>query len=383
MMMTLTPCYAEAVLDKAENQSSLLPLSGQLGQEADRHDNSVVAPTKNELAPENASCIRRDDEGRFLGWMDYKHCVFSGRTLAAANWFDDLFGDWNDKEASLFINAIAEQFFSEGGVQTTRFTVRASADLPKMKQRFRLVVFDEGNEDPASPLSKKFSEGQSAALRWLPKNFLGVQSDFDIGIKGANPPDVFARFRLRRSWPFMHDYVVRASQTFRYGSAKKKSEVSQLDVERALGESAVIRLGNVVSYEQRDASNGLYFGHGLSVSHTLTHQRSLSYGISLSGRSEPNWRREAYSAWLVWRGSFLRPWLFYELEPSQTYERINGWEPRAAIALRVEAQLGQWAQQTTTPESPDNRHDTQEAVKPLSPDTLNAAPSSNENGGVP
>lgn len=286
------------------------------------------------------SCIKRDENGRFLGWMDYQHCIYSGRTLKAATWFDDLFGDWNDDGASMLLTAVTEQLFEEGGKNALRFRVRASVDLPNASQRFRLVVFDEDSEDSDNKILHDRKGRQSIALRWIPGQIAGLQTDFDIGVRGVAPSDIFTQLRSRRSWPVLQDYSLRFGQIFRYGSNKKGSESTQLDLERAVGNDAVFRFANMVSYEQKDSANGLSFGHGISLSHVLSAHRSLSYGISSAGRSEPNWRITDYGPWILWRGMISSSWLYYEVEPRINYARQNDWVPRASVTLRLEMQFG-------------------------------------------
>lgn len=316
------------------------------------------------MIDEEPSCIRRDATGRFLGWMDYHHCVFSGRTLATASWFDDLFGDWGDDEASLLLSAISEVTFEEGGTWSPRLRLRASADLPNAKQRLRLVVSDEDDDYPARRDLRDRRSRQSAALRWMPRGLGDFRSDFDVGVRGIDPPDVYARLRLRRSWPFWQESVLRFGQTFRYGSESEGSVISQLDVERALGELLVARFGNVAGYEQAHPENGVYFSQGLSLSHALPGSRSLSYGVFLSGQTQPGLHRESYGPWLTYRSSFLRKWLFYELEPRVTYDRAHDWEAVASLVLRLEVQFGRDRREEKAPPAVEAPAGNTEAAEP-------------------
>lgn len=287
------------------------------------------------------SCIRRDEQGRFLGWMDYQHCVFSGRTTASAMWFDDLFGDWYDQQATMMVSAISEVFMEEGGDRRAQLRLRASAYLPNAKKRFRLVLTDNEDDVIVRGSGSRHSK-QSAALRWLPKNFLGFQSDFDVGVRGANPPDFFVRWRLQQQWPLWHDAIFRFGQSFRYGSDSEGSSISQLTLEQVLGGTTVARLGSMYAYKQEDQpGTGMTYGHGLSLSHTLPNCCSVSYGVTVGGQSYPSWHQTSYEPWLVYRRKFLRDWLFWEVEPRITYAKVNNWEAKASVVFRLEALFGQ------------------------------------------
>lgn len=291
------------------------------------------------------NCIKHDESGRFLGWMDQQHCVFSGRTLATARWFDDLFGDWNDDEASIFVRLITEMAVVESqGVDAT-IRLRASAALPNAKRRLRLVVTDDNDLNSSVtgrevPSQQQTPSQLSAALRWIPFPQAGFKSDFDIGVRGIDPPDIFARIRMRKEWGIAHNALFRFGQTFRYGSDSQGRSITQLDIEHAVDENSVARLSSAYNYDQKSSENAFNWGHGISLSHVLGDTRSLSYGFALNGHTAPNWRGESYGPWLVYRSGFLRSWLFYELEPRLTWSREQDWDAVASIVLRLEVQMG-------------------------------------------
>ena len=303
----------------------------------------------------DGNCVRRDDNGRFTGWMDYEHCIYSGRTLSTAHWFDDLFGDWYDNEARLMVRAITELSLREGEGVGTNFRLSASAALPNAQKRLRLVITDESDTvnttgsggvvpGQAGDLSTTTQPGTasqaSAALRWIPVQKAGVKTDFDIGVRGLNPPDLFARFRARKSWSLTRDSLARFGQTFRYGSARQGTSISQLDLERALDENSVARLSSAYEYDQTDHENGFNWEHGVSLSHVLGDTRSLGYGFAVDGHTNPNWRSQSYGPWLLFRSSFRRPWLFYEIEPRVVWDRARNWGSQASIVFRLEVQFG-------------------------------------------
>jgi hypothetical protein len=296
-------------------------------------------------SPVEASCLRRDESGRFMGWMDYQHCVFSGRTLATARWLDDLFGDWHEDEASMQLRIVSQAEVVEGEGIEPRLTVRASARLPNAKRRLRLIVTEEADDvaatDAGVPGGPREADSRlSAALRWVTLEKAGVESDFDLGVKGLDPPDFFARFRARKSWSLTRDSILRFGQTLRYGSETEERAVSQLDIERALGNRTVLRFGNLYDYAADTNSDGFLWTHGVSLSRALGANRSVSGGVAVRGHTQPDWRGESWGPWLAYRRSFLRPYLFVEVEPRYTWYREKEWGGVASAVLRVEVQLG-------------------------------------------
>ncbi|MDF2446109.1 MAG: hypothetical protein K0S46_1345 [Moraxellaceae bacterium] len=296
-------------------------------------------------SPVEASCLRRDESGRFMGWMDYQHCVFSGHTLTTARWLDDLFGDWHEDEASMQLRIVSQAEVVEGEGIEPRLTVRASARLPNAKRRLRLIVTEEADDvaatDAGVPGGPREADSRlSAALRWVTLEKAGVESDFDLGVKGLDPPDFFARIRARKSWGLTRDSILRFGQTLRYGSETEERAVSQLDIERALGRRTVLRFGNLYDYAADTNSDGFLWTHGVSLSRALGANRSVSGGVAVRGHTQPDWRGESWGPWLAYRRSFLRPYLFVEVEPRYTWYREKAWGGVVSAVLRVEMQLG-------------------------------------------
>jgi hypothetical protein len=293
-----------------------------------------------------ANCIQRDQQGRLLGWVDRQQCIFSGRTLATAVWFDDLFGDWHDREATLLLRAVTEITTLEGDGTAFRFRLRASAALPNASQRLRLIVTDDSETDEDISAQDVRSQLQStreqlsAALRWIPLERAGLQSDFDIGVRGLGPPDIFARARLRKSWNVSRDSALHFGETLRYGSESRGRAITQLDYEYAVGNSSLARFSSAYEYRQEDRERGFSWAHGVSMSHVLGGHRSLGYGFTVNGHTRPSWSDDNYGPWILYRSNWLRPWLFYELEPRLTWYEERNSESVLSLTLRIEIHLG-------------------------------------------
>ncbi|HET8731416.1 MAG TPA: hypothetical protein VFM34_09950 [Moraxellaceae bacterium] len=292
------------------------------------------------------NCVQRDDRGRFMGWMDRQQCVFSGRAIMTARWIDDFFGDWYSDEASMMARLATRTLFTQGQGLTTRVGLHASFSLPNARERLRLVVSDDEDEDPTGqqgrriPASLQDTGRMSAALRWISVKEKTLESNFDIGARGIAPIDVFARYRLRKTWSISSDAVARLTETLRYGSDSRERYTTELNLERALDDRAVLRFSSLYDYSHDFRDQGFLWNHGVSVSRALPDARSYSYGVTLSGHTDPNWRGESVGPWVAWRSRFLRPWLFYEVEPHYTYYRNLDWGGLFSVLLTVEMQFG-------------------------------------------
>lgn len=334
-----------ALLYASENEPSPAGLPQSAGSDATVTVDvppSAVADAVLEKA--GKSCIRRDESGQFMGWMDYQQCVFSGQAVDAARWFDDLFGDWSDDRAGALVRVISEVGWDEENGWSTQARVRARVDLPNASRRMRLIISDEGEgtltqEQRSSPQAlKDIRDNASVSVRWNPLDVARIDSDMDIGLRSG--PDIFARLRLRRVWTLTENSVMRAGQTFRYGTESLGVSTSQLDFQRAMSEQSVLSFNTVFQFDQTQDEDGFFWTHGLAMSHVLKDNGSLAYGISLSGHTQPNYSKESYGPWMLWRQSFLRDWLYYEVEPRLTSYRDVGWDMVPSVVLRLEMHFG-------------------------------------------
>lgn len=284
-----------------------------------------------------------------MGWVDRQQCVFSGRTIAAARWVDDLFGDWDDSDASMQLRVINELTTVEGDGAAFKLRLRAKANLPRAKRRLRLIISSDADQDGRVAGQDALSQLRpaptdiSAALRWMSRDQGFLKTDFDVGVRGLGPPDIFARFRVREDWDFWQKNIFRLGQTLRYGTESEGRSITQFDLERLVDKNSVARLSSAYEYDQTNNENGMVWSQGISLSHILTGNKSLSYGITVNGHMNPQWRSDNKGPWLVWRSSVLRDWLFYEIEPRLTWyntEQRNDWYAVTSLTLRLEIQFG-------------------------------------------
>ena len=93
------------------------------------------------------TCIERDNEGRFLGWLDNQHCFLSSRATQTAQWLDGLFGQdhsENEYQAKSRIRIVNDFSWLEGSGLSADMRIRASLKLPNAKRRFHLVISEIG-----------------------------------------------------------------------------------------------------------------------------------------------------------------------------------------------------------------------------------------------
>jgi hypothetical protein len=341
-LLAMLPCALYAIEPEPHAESF------ETASVSDERQTDVTA-SEDVTEEQDQDCIRRDEAGRFQGWMDYQHCVFSGRTATTAQWVDDLFGDWSDDRADMMAWVVGETGWDEELGWSSSARVRARVNLPNAKARLRLIIADEGgvtdstqNERSSPKELAGVQESTSIALRWIPRIRHHVRSDFDVGVRGG--PEVFARLRLRRQWGLTDNSILKLGQTFRYGTESSGVSTSRLELERAITEHSVVRFGSVYLFKENEHPDGFLWSNGVSMSHAFHDWRdaSLGYGFSVSGHTQPDHRKESYGPWLLWRQSAWRDWIYYEIEPRLTQYRALKWDMVPSVTFRLEARFGHY-----------------------------------------
>lgn len=290
------------------------------------------------------TCIQRDAQGRFLGWVDNQHCFLSTRATQTAQWLDGLFGQEHndtDDSAKSRIRIINDFSWLESSGLSANMRIRASLKLPNAKRRFHLVISDEEdtiNPERKTPVKDDESYKTSAAIRWIPNIASRVRYSFDIG---AHATDVFTRFRAQRVWRVSDESLLKFRQSLRYGVKTETKAVSELETERLLTDATVLRLAAALQYWQNEPDPvGLRWSQSNSILHRISRNRSIAYGYTVDGVQQPNWQVSNDRVFFLYRQSVWRSWLYYELEPQLVRDWTTDKDIKTLFVLRLEANLG-------------------------------------------
>ena len=114
-----------------------------------------------------------------------------------------------------------------------------------------------------------------------------------------------------------------------------------LSVERLLNDKTVFRLGNALQYWQNEPDPvGFRWSQDWSILHRLGQQKTISYGVIFEGTQNPRWQLNSDSLFVLYRQSFWRSWLYYEIEPHLSRYREQNWDVKSSIVFRLEANFG-------------------------------------------
>jgi len=261
-------------------------------------------------------------------YHDYMLDQIKGKTL----WFDNFFGDRRieeDDPPSSFVRLRAVGRFTEGYGLTFPVRLRASLELPKVNRRLRLVIFggnresDRFNESAESFDSSTKSGAEkdwtNLGLRYLIYKSLRDRFHFGGGLSLGWPLEYYGRVRYERLLHKGASNMIRFSETGFWNSLHGLGETTRLDLEKNMRCQLTGRVSLFGTYS--DEKPGLQWGAETSLFRQLSEASALALDLGIYGLTEPSTRVESYRIAGRYRRNFLRPWLFFEVEPEVVFPR--------------------------------------------------------------
>lgn len=219
----------------------------------------------------------------------------------------------------------------EGGHVKYRTTVHGTMILPKISKRLRLVISGESEADPVTTTLPE-DPGQPGFDRTLQNTRLvntelrytmiqkpAVNLFVGAGVRVKIPFESFVRTRFQFNFRLGEDTLARFGETLFWKSTDGLGETTEIALDRQLGRTTILRWANAGTVTQE--SQGLEWGTELSLLKELSPRSGITLSGGLSGVTDPTTRVETYRILARYRRNFLRPWLFYELEPEISWPR--------------------------------------------------------------
>jgi hypothetical protein len=213
----------------------------------------------------------------------------------------------------------------EGNRFKYRTSVRASFILPRISNRLRLVVL---GENEAEPVFNRLPEepGVPGFDRTLPNTRLVntelrygvIRKPFvdlfvGAGVRIKTPFETFVRSRFQYTLRFGDVFLIRFAETPFWKNTDGFGETTEVELARRLSPRTVLLWANAGTFTEE--SPGLEWGTDLSLLRELSPRSALTVSGGLFGHTRPSALVDTYRILARYRRNFLRPWLFYELEP--------------------------------------------------------------------
>jgi len=307
-------------------------------------DSEEVQAAREELI--ERSC--RDAQDRPQSWLDRTHSYFNRQLCEPAAWFDGFFGDpraFEEAPVGTFIRLRNSLRWDERDGWSAGVRVRASIQLPRASERLRLLVtsdddlsgdFDErsgiGEDEDQTRLGLRFIASASA------RSQLDVDGTVRVASGKLNP-------RLRGRYRYVQGLsattLARATQAVFWERDQGFGTTSRLDWEWLPDRDSLLRLTGEGTFSEE--SEGVDWRGSVVGFRQLTPKTALRAELGAFGYTDPSFEAEEYFVALRYRRQFLRPWLFYELQPEYAWpldsvggRRGSDWRFRLTLEIQFE-----------------------------------------------
>lgn len=277
-------------------------------------------------------------------------------------WFDSLFFTRRDEvetNQSYLRLIFGPEWINGEGVQL-RKAIRVRIRVPALQNRLR-ILFSDDDENDVDPSVADKAEVQNPRSRFAPVNpnarisgvdtanhtraGLGYQlvrlikTDVDVETALRSHTRGELSVRARQGLPEAYGVTSKLILTGFWLQGTGFGSTGQMNMERLFSKNAVVHFDNAVT--QIHNVNGVVFDGRLSAELKVSKRAGLSPGIGSRAETRPRWRTTQYYTSVVYRQQFFRDWLFYELEPGESWDRdANGvFPPSPFVAFRIEAQF--------------------------------------------
>ncbi|HEX2709731.1 MAG TPA: hypothetical protein VHM68_02670 [Candidatus Deferrimicrobium sp.] len=319
----------------------LLPLATGSSPAADFPAGSAPAATDNA-----ANSVARAVDN---GWVDRTHSRVERDLFDTVVWFDRFFGDDQiviTERPESYLRWKNELRWDQEEHYSFRSTVRASLSLPRLKNRWHLVISGESRgdpnaiipEDPGNPALDIGSHGRTGSTELVYDIFRTPNSILDVGagVQVKIPPDAFVRTRFQHARPITLNTLGRFTATAYWDARDGLGESNQVDLERWLAPPTLLRWSNSVTITE--ASRWWTWGTELSHLHKLSPKSAFTSAVGASGSTHPSWVATNYRILARYRRNVWRKWLFLEGEPDIHWpmKEDGSRKPVWGATLRVE-----------------------------------------------
>ena len=274
---------------------------------------------------------------------------------ALVDYFDNLFRDDTylySSEASYLILRAGVETNKEEGTQFLN-QIRLAMKLPYTQEKWQIFIGDPlgDREKDVVDDTGKVNETTGVGARYFAPEFIErLKTDVSAGIRGIDNPFVQARIEYR--YPF-RKWLIRPVQYWDYSRKRQFYEETDLYFDRRLSKREMVRLQLQRSTETDKI--GMQYAAALSYLSTLRLGTGFRTFVGLAGETKVNEGRYAdpnyddvdpqsgiyrYSLGGGWKASFLRKWLFFEIEPRVDYDMLYNWRPNFVVRYWVEFYFG-------------------------------------------
>ncbi len=260
----------------------------------------------------------------------------------AAQWVDSFFDDdrFIAEDATTKLRLGQSLFLEYSGDSENKTKINLSVKVPRTQKRLRLFVGSEDDTDktPDTLFNRvDTSEDTSAAgVQFFAKSTRKKNLSLTAGIK-IDSQELFIGPRYRRTVS-LDDWLFRFTQRLRWFTSKGWEATTRFDFEHLLGSRLFFR--QTLDGRWREEDEGYQYEIRPSLIQKLSSGKGIEYQWNTLFKTSPNHRLEGSTMLVRYRRNFMRPWLFYEINPQVAARNDEDFEPKLGITFQVEIVFG-------------------------------------------
>jgi hypothetical protein len=273
-----------------------------------------------------------------------------------ADYFDRLFHDrtyLTSDENSYVIIRVGVETNKELGPSFLN-SVKFAISLPKTQKHLQIFVGDPLAQQDQKTVNDQGQVNQDTAVgvRYFVPDSVAkyLKTSLSGGFRGITNP--YAQLRFEYPVNF-YDWLIRPIQYFDYSIKRAFYEQTELIFDRRISKKEMVRLQFQRSTEEK--LPGMAYGASLSYFSTLRHGTGFRTFVSLAGQTVLNESPDTvyryddvhmgpgvsiYSVGASWKASFLRKWLFYEIDSRVDFQMLYNWRPNYVNQFWLEVYFG-------------------------------------------
>ena len=275
----------------------------------------------------------------------------------AALWFDGLFGERNNiatarRTSGRFeISGLNSQY--EGTKARTRGNIRF--DFPNLDNRFNAFLGRDVEDDfirdrnEGLALRSQFLRLETNE-RWLAGLGYGLpgsykqRTDFRIGGKLGQEPEIFVQGRHRRNWVINDRNLWHFRETLFWTNRDGFGSTTSFDFDHVVTRTLLLRWGTVGTVSE--ATDGLDWRSAWLLYYNLPRARAIAFEVFIRGETANEVPLKEWGTRVIYRQQLLRrDWLAGEVVTGYSWPRFEREDERQGsytFGLGVEILVGKW-----------------------------------------
>ncbi len=298
--------------------------------------------SEEEIYPEDKTESTEIDEC-FLSFLDAPQKYVSSSVESMARNMDEFFTtnrDFYEKSGS-YLSLKQNVLFRERGLIEYTSKVKFKLRFPNTEKNLKL--FFESPEDKSPYNISTQSENTPTTIAEESNYILGVQADSGegfgwkykptIGLNVDSTIDPFIRLRFSKEFNFAKWNIKWDEVPYWYNSFGWAFD-SYFELNRKISKDNLFRAATFAHW--KDETDQFELSQVFSMFHTISKEKALSYYAGVYGESEPKVYTTHFLLGLNYRQSIHKDYLFIEIKPQISYQKINRFHAEHSIQFSLE-----------------------------------------------